>query len=74
MADQDTSATKPTHTPGTRKGEDIIGEEGKEPGRVNTGSTGADRPAGESTARDSTAINPDEVAAVDPDSPNLPPA
>ena len=50
----------PTHTPGTRQGEDIKEEDGKESGREDTGTTGAGRPAGTSTARDSTAINPDE--------------
>lgn len=73
MGDQDTSADAPTHHPGTRKGEDIKDEEGKEPGREDTGTTGADRPAGESDARDSTAINPDSVESVT-DSPKMPPA
>lgn len=73
MGDQDTSATAPTHTSGTRKGEDIKDDEGKEPGRSDTGTTGADRPAGESDARDSTAINPGDVESVT-DSPKMPPA
>ncbi len=29
-----------THTPGVRKGEEIVKEEGKEPGRKDTGTTG----------------------------------
>lgn len=73
MGDQDTSATAPTHSPGTRKGEEIKDEEGKEPGRYDAGTTGADRPAGTSDARDSTAINPDDVES-DTDSPKMPPA
>jgi hypothetical protein len=73
MADQDSKATAPTHTTGTRKGEDIIGDDGKEAGRNDAGTTGADRPTGGSTARDSTAINPDSVES-DSDSPNMPPA
>ena len=73
MGDQDTSATGPTHTPGTRQGEEIKEEEGKEPGRTDAGTTGADRPAGWSDARDSTAINPDDVETVT-DSPKMPPA
>ncbi len=77
MADDNKSKTNskeelPSHTPGTRKGEDIIKEEGKEPGRYDTEETGAGRPAGKSTARDSTSINPQDP--VDPKSPKLPPA
>lgn len=45
MATEKTSP-EPTQEPGTRKGEEIIKEEGKEPGRHDTGTTGADRPAG----------------------------
>ena len=73
MGDQDTSADAPTHTTGTRKGENIKDDEGKEPGRHDAGTTHADRPSGGSTARDSTAINPGKVESDD-DSPNMPPA
>ena len=73
MGDQDTSATAPTHTPGTRQGEDIKEEEGKEAGRDDAGTTGADRPSGTSDARDSTAINPDDVESVT-GGPKMPPA
>jgi hypothetical protein len=73
MGDQGSKATAPTHSTGTRQGEEIIGEEGKEPGRKDAGTTGAGRPAGGSNARDSTAINPDSVES-DSDSPNMPPA
>ncbi|MET0647212.1 MAG: hypothetical protein ABW208_11370 [Pyrinomonadaceae bacterium] len=73
MGDEDTSATAPTHTPGTRQGEEIKDEEGKESGRQDAGTTGADRPAGTSDARDSTAINPDDVESVT-GGPNMPPA
>ncbi len=71
MADQGTSG--PTHTPGTRKGENIKDKDGKESGRQDSGTTGAGRPSGSSTARDSTAINPDDVD-TDTDSPSMPPA
>jgi hypothetical protein len=71
MADQGTSG--PTHSPGTRKGEDIKDKDGKEPGRQDSGTTGAGRPSGSSSARDSTAINPDDVD-TDADSPSMPPA
>lgn len=64
----------PTHEPGTRKGEELADTDGKEAGRFDTGETGADRPAGGSTARDSTGINPEDEQPIDPDSPNMPPA
>ena len=73
MGDHDSEATAPTHTPGTRQGEDIKDADGKEAGRDDTGTTHADRPSGESSARDSTAINPDDVES-DRDGPSLPPA
>lgn len=73
MEDQDSKASLPTHTPGTRQGEQIKDDEGKESGRHESGTTHADRPAGGSTARDSTAINPDSVES-DSDMPNMPPA
>jgi hypothetical protein len=72
MGNQDTSATSPAHSPGTRKGEEIVQEEGKESGREETGNTGAGRPSGESTARDSTGINPDKAEPQTPGSPNIP--
>jgi hypothetical protein len=73
MGDHDTSADAPSHHPGTRQGEEIKDDDGKEPGRSDEGTTHADRPAGGSTARDSTGINPDEVESGS-DSPNMPPA
>ena len=71
MGDKGTSG--PTHTPGTRQGEDIKAEDGKEPGRDEAGTTGANRPSGTSTARDSTAINPDDVESSS-GGPSMPPA
>jgi len=71
MGDEGTSG--PTHSPGVRKGEDVKEEDGKEPGRKDAGATGADRPAGTSTARDSTAINPDDVESSS-GGPSMPPA
>lgn len=42
-----------------RRGEDIVKEEGKEPGRFDTGKKGpASRPQGKSTPRDQTGISP----------------
>ena len=74
MADHDTSRDAPTHHPGARKGEEIIQDEGKESGRHDKKQTGQDRPAGGSTARDSTSINPDDRNPIDPSSPKLPPS
>lgn len=73
MADQDSEATAPTHTTGTRQGEDIKDSEGKESGREDAGTTHAGRPAGESSARDSTGINPDDVES-ETGGPSMPPA
>jgi hypothetical protein len=61
-----------THTPGVRKGEEMVKEEGKEPGRTDTGTTGAGRPAGTATGRDSSTVAPTDP--IDPASPDLPPA
>ena len=63
---------KGSHTPGVRKGEEIVKEEGKEPGRKDTGTTGAGRPAGKSTGRDSSTVAPTDP--IDPESPDMPPA
>jgi hypothetical protein len=65
---------KPVHSPNVRRGEDITKQEGKEPGRRDTGRTGAGRPAGKSDARDSTMVNPESEEPTDPRSPKLPPA
>jgi hypothetical protein len=73
MGDHDSKASAPTHTTGTRQGEDIKDADGKEPGREDTGTTHADRPVGESDSRDSTAINPDDVESSS-GGPSMPPA
>ena len=67
------SGTGPAHMPGTRKGEEMAAGKGKEPGRHDLGETGADRPAGGSTPRDSTGINPDDETSVT-ETPAMPPA
>lgn len=71
MSDQP-KASAPAHHPGARKGEEIKEDEGQEPGRQETNSTGAERPSGTSTARDATRVDPQDP--IDPDSPKLPPA
>jgi hypothetical protein len=43
----------------TRRGEDVLKREGKEPGRYETEEKGeSGRPAGKSTMRDQTGVNP----------------
>ena len=74
MVKQDVSIDAPAHTPGTYKGEEQTKNQGKEPGRYDAGKAGADRPAGGSTARDSTSINPEAKDPIDPRMPNMPPA
>ncbi len=71
---QDTSPEAPAHTPGTGKGEEKATYEGKEAGRHDLGTEGAERPAGTSTARNSTSVNAEEMEPIDPDMPNMPPA
>ena len=57
----------------TRRGEDVIKEEGPAPGRhPNEGTKGADRPYGSSDARDATGIDPQEPQSDE--SPNIPPS
>lgn len=74
MAGHDTTRDSPSHDTGTGKGEGKSSTEGKEGGRHDMGETHADRPAGTSTQRDSTSINPEDRDPIDPNSPNLPPA
>lgn len=72
MEEHDRTSEKPAHQTGVRKGEELREDDGKEAGRHDAGTTGADRPAGASTARDATSINPQDP--IDPASPKLPPA
>jgi hypothetical protein len=61
----------PAHVGGVRKGEEIVGEEGKEPGRHDTEvdpKTG--RPAGTSDARDSTGVDPTDLVTSGPEMPS----
>jgi hypothetical protein len=50
MADEPVRPDISSHTPGTPRGEDRVGREGREPGRED--------PRYVRTARDSTSINP----------------
>ncbi len=74
MAEQETSPDAPAHTPGTGQGEEKSTTEGKEAGRFNHDHKHDDRPAGGSTARDSTGINADDREPVDSSMPDMPPA
>lgn len=74
MADHDTTSDAPAHDWGTGKGEEKSSREGKESGRHDHANTHADRPAGGSTARDSTSINAEDRDPIDPKSPKMPPA
>jgi hypothetical protein len=73
MAKQDTSRDAQSHATGTRRGEEMPKEEGKESGHQDSGQKGANRPSGGSTARRSTSINPDDRNPIDPNSPNISP-
>jgi hypothetical protein len=42
----------------TRRGEDIVERDGKEPGRYEVEEQGAGRPVGKSTMRDQTGVDP----------------
>ncbi len=66
------AVTTPAHEPGTNKGEELVGNRGKEAGREDTGTNEAGRPTGTRTARDATSINPTDP--IDPASPHMPPA
>ncbi len=74
MQQEDKDNDMTSHDAGTRKGEEMIENDGKEAGRYDTGESGADRPTGTSTARDSTGVNAEAENPSDPSSPNMPPA
>ena len=67
-----TQQPRPVHQPATRKGEELIQSEGKEPGRHRTGATGAGSPADKASPRTSSGIV--TKGQVDPQSPYLQPA
>jgi hypothetical protein len=71
MSEDDEKGVGPAHHPGTRKGEEMMAGKGKEAGREDAGTTDADRPAGTSTGRDYTGVNPEAQEPIDPESPNL---
>jgi hypothetical protein len=63
MARHDVTFDKPSHTPGTNKGEEWQSRR-PEPGRESK----------TATARSSTGINPKAATPIDPRMPHLPPA
>jgi len=74
MAKQKPAMEEPAHTVGVSKGEEHVIWKGREEGRIREEHTGAMRPAGRSTARDVTSINPEDREPIDPESPFLIPA
>lgn len=61
--DDDDKIEAPSHTPGTRKGEELAADD--EPGREETGKSSTGRPSGTSSARDFTGVNPQDP--IDPE-------
>ena len=59
---------KPTHVPGTLKGEELATTHGREPGREERGKKGY------RSSRDSTSINADNRGPIDSRMPEMPPA
>jgi len=55
----------PSHTPGSRKGEEELGRSGSEPGREKRGTR---------TARDATSLNAEKRDPIDSRMPHMPPA
>lgn len=56
---------QPVHVPGTNRGEEMVIDKGKEPGRGKSPSR---------TARDSTGIDAQRRNPIDPSMPHIPPA
>jgi hypothetical protein len=58
---------RPTHVPGTSKGEEPVGQKGHEAGRQ-------EKRGFYGSARDATGLNARERAPIDPKMPEMPPA
>lgn len=71
---EDKGSDMTSHDWGTNKGEEAASDQGKEAGRQETGTDENDRPTGTHTARDSTSVNAEAEAPIDPAMPNMPPA
>jgi hypothetical protein len=59
MAHQDTTVDKPSHTPGTPRGEELAKPQAQRPTRK---------------AHDASGVNPDDRKPIHPKMPHLPPA
>jgi hypothetical protein len=57
----------PTHVPGTNRGEELVRQHGREPGRSKTAQSYRN-------SRDSTGLNPDQERPIHPKMPQMPPA
>ena len=66
---EDKGSDGASHDWGTGKGEEAASRQGKEAGRAGNEDSTADR-----TGRDSTSVNPENQAPIDPEMPNMPPA
>jgi hypothetical protein len=58
---------RPVHIAGTRRGEELVINKGREPGR-------GDSRRGYRSARDSTGLNASSHGPIDPRMPSIPPA
>jgi hypothetical protein len=58
---------QPVHIAGTNRGEELVINKGREPGRDKN------NPQGYRCARDSTSLNPEDHGPIDPRMPNMPP-
>jgi hypothetical protein len=74
MAKQQPAPERSTYSWDTERVEEQPIWQGREEGRIREETTGANRPAGRSTARDVTSINPRDREPIDPESPFLIPA
>ncbi len=63
-----TTQPQPVHVPGTMRGEEMVLNQGREPGRGHHGSRDY------RCARDSTGISAAKRRPIHPDMPNLPPS
>jgi hypothetical protein len=75
MSDTDMAPSDPDTTTETRGGEEVIGQEGTEPGREpNVGTKGeSERPYGTSDVRGATGVAPERSEPKEGDMPTIPP-
>ena len=75
ISDTDMAPSDPDTTTDTRRGEDVIKQEGEEPGRdPNVGTKGeSERPYGTSDTRGATGVAPEQSEPKSGDMPSMPP-